>query len=771
MTSINSKDNNLYDVLIKSGKRPNKSIIPPRRISSQTSISELPSSISNNRELTKRPSDYYIQKLSSSCLNLSNGKRPISGDSIISLNSTYSDEISLASYSETHDTRLSSLTSTSVSPEVSPNLSSSAIHNNLKRFTLEDTSTKSMENENLNHSLSTITSDKVLESDPRPYDVSINSMTSFNSTTSSINSAGPTRSLSTKSVHSTTTLTRTKTKYLSQEEIKCRQKLRKKQYDDSYNEDEILPNDIDLVFNVPVIKSQNELYVQKKFRSNLIDDNNYKPFPLPGKLRSNSTPNMRTLNLINLSTTQINETVEEEYEAKPGDNDESYDKNSNDSNSDSFENDDSEIINNISNYYNERSKSYSKLAQINRHENMMYKLPSYVRSQSSIDDLQFISPEKLQYVDQTRPINLPPKTEGDKTKHNKELQKMIKDFERHSLSDASSVSSIIINDNESKASIKSWNDLLNSENFNKRIVSEKNVVRKLNWDSNCIEPERFNYFMRLLTFHVNSESVSKIDSKYEELFKVYGNLNESIKKNRNIEFDMIISKAMTKPLISSYATNIPSFKSNYSKLLFLKSIDNSLHKHDEIFLIPILLILFPNIDTRDHYKMIDLIDSEIFNKNLILAANNDFSQWGQKLPRKMSKFLANIDLKEFDNLTFNKVFEILLQFNDKMPLSISAGPSASTSLPSSQISCCLEIVFKCLQLMLIYNVNTKTKLINHKKIIDSFVVVVVKYYHINWMDLGDLVDNNKSIKLNFNINNSVNLSSFVDKMFGVFKNI
>jgi hypothetical protein len=553
---------------------------------------------------------------------------------------------------------------------------------------------------------------------------------------------------------------------MSQEDIRNRQKLRKKQYDDSYNEDEILPDDISLVFNVPVIKNTNELYVQKKFRSNLIDDNNYKPFPLPGKLRSNSSPNIKTISLFNNTIEKVDEEgeddrIEEEMGEIDADAVQGESTQCPNESTDSFDNEDSEITQNLSNYYSERSKSYSKLVQISRHENMMYKLPAFIKSQSSIDELQFISPEKLNYIDQTRPINLPPKAEGDKVKHNKELQKMFKDFEKVNVSEYS-ISSASLKSVECDAS---WDGLLNKDNFNKRVVQDKNMVRKLNWDSNCPESERYRYFMKILNFH--SDRSLKIEENYHRLMHVYDNLISSIRTNRNLEFDKIISFTLKKPIISSNVKDVESFRRDYNTLLFLKSIDNSLHKHDESFLIPMILALFPHNTLLEQFQLVELLDSEIFNKELVLAINDDFSAWSTKLPKKIAKYLANFNLKEFDSLSFNKLFEILLQFNDKLPLSISA---TSGPISASPVSCSLEVVYKFLQLLAVYNINLKTRLLNHKKIFGSLLVVVIKYYHINWLDINELIEDNKSIKLNFNTNNQINSHNFFEKWFNVFKN-
>lgn len=853
LSSASLASDNYYDILIKASKRP-KPVVHPKRLGSQTNITEHEAPTTGTSTgagatvgagagaavaaAGKRPGDYYIQKLSNSSVNLA--KRPISGDSIMSLNSNFSDEVSVNSSNfDPHDSRLSSLTSNSItSPNDSPKINS---------YKLDDS---------VNESLSTITSDKARPS-PRPapiisnsapviplvkklnsnakldtfhskgpktkpLDSNNNSRISVNDTTSSSMNASIDSSLNdSMSIHSSSyqnkpmsmstsnlSLTRTKTKYLSQEDIKKRQRLRKQQYEDSYNEDEILGNDMDLVFNVPVIKNQNELYMKKNIRNNLVDNDNYKPFPLPGKLRSNSSPNVNLS--VNTSIDSLHEIPEPdnsrilddhlaesthaysqeiiEEEDEDADEQGSIDDTSFGSNehtkdfnaSSDFVND-SQIVSDISNYYTQRSKSYSKFVQMSRHEHMMYKLPNYIKSQSSIDDLNLMSPEKLMFVDQTRPINLPPKASNDKVKHNKELHKMINDFNNNGFGFGEET-----NFNEEINCENDWDQLLklDDDRFVKRLVNEKNVVRKLNWDSNCPSSERYDYFMRLLTIPMDGNSAQELTDSlvqsFNRLENVYSNLSESIKVNRDVEFDKSINDLISRPLINSIINTplmeVDSFKKRFKKLLYIKSLDNNLHTHDETFLIPISLIIFPTKSLLDQYIMIEVLNQQIFNKDLIYNVNNNFDDWTTKLPKKASKFLNNINLKEFDGLNFNNLFKILLQFNDKLPLSMSASnpstPIMNLSYKKLMISSCsVELIFKFLQLLVVYNVNSKTKSINHLKLFQSFLMVVIKYYHINWLDHNELTKNNKSIKLNFNIDNLVNLNSFNDKWKHIFKSI
>lgn len=703
---------NYFDVSIKSKRKPN---VPLKRHSSANNLSNE----------FKRPGDYYIQKLSNSSLNLS--KRPISGDSIVSLNSTYSDDISINS--EIHDSRLSSLTSNSII--ISPNDSPQSGKLDDSVTTIKDLNEFPQIVEDPEEKEDILESNETVATIPP------------SKSNSSLSNMSPNTSFGTplKSV-STTTLTRTKTKYLSQQEIKTRQRLRKKAYDDSYNEDEILSNDIDLVFNVPVIKNQSELYLKKNLRTDF--DDKYKPFPLPGKLRSNSTPNIKTGNLsINSSMSSINTHNDTDHNIT---NESIIEEDSS-----SFEDgdEDSMIISNISNYYNERSKSYSKLMKSSRQDNLLYKLPSFVKSQSSLDDLNLMSLEKLTVIDQTRPINLPPKNSNDIMKHNKELQKILNDLHDE------------VNFKDDDEFRTDWIKLF--DNLLIKLSTQKNLIRKLNWESNCIHEERFNYFMKILLKDENSD---KIDEKFHDLMKIYENLNESIKTNRILEFNKIFQDLINKPLFHSL--NLLIYKQQFLDLMFLLSLDNNLHKHDEIFLIPITLILFPEVEIIEKFKFLRLFNDKIFNKDLIMNINENFENWSVKLPKKVRPFLNNFNLKEFTNLNFLKFLEILLQLNDKLPLSISASNPSTPILKNNIKSCNLEIIYKFLQLLVIYSVNSTSKNYNQLKIFQSFLMVLIKYYHINWNDFNDLIKLNKSIKINFNMDQGINLNNFVDKWRNIF---
>lgn len=750
---MNPNNDNYYDVQIKSKKR-----LPyhqTRRVNSQPQLPTL--------NETKRPGDYYIQKLSNSSVNLVKDKRPISGDSILSLHSSYSDEMSSVASSnfEGHDSRLSSMTSNSiVSPSDSPLLVQREIEPVKGSGLVNSFGPSSGDSV---HSGGSIGPESIGPESIGPESIGPESIEDLNASLSTITvkdkSVPPSPKASKSSSSPSLSLSRTKSKYMAPNEIKQRKLRRKQTYDESYNEDEILPNDIDLVFNVPVMKDQSQIYVKRNdsfSRSDLIDDV-YKPFPLPGKLRSSSTPSLSNPTASNTSTTNDSSIIEEDEE--------------------SMENDDSQITNNISNYYNERSKSHNKLMKATRDESMLYKLPNYVRSQSSLDDLNLMSPEKLNAVDQTRPINLPPKTNEERAKHNRQVSRMFSAGNNGSGHELKQPIDLSVDGTSSSSSSSShasqWESLINDENFYTRLTKDKNIIRKLNWDTNCSDDIKYSYYLKVLA--PSSSELKSIHDNYNRLLGIYDTLNDSIKANRNLEFNNVASKIINRPLMSSITelSDKRQLEQNFTKLLFLKSLDNNLHKHDEMFLIPLLLMNFPNNDLIDIFTLIKLIDDKVLTSNLLGELNHSLEKWSIKLPSKINLYLKNINLKEFQLLNCNNYFEILNQLNDKLPLSLSAPstPIVSRSFNFENDSCVLGLMNKLLELLITYTNNPKTQITNQIKILQSFLVVIVKYYHINWNDFNELIKSNGSIKINYNVDQKVNMKSFNDKWKEVFRNI
>ncbi|EAZ63675.2 hypothetical protein PICST_51421 [Scheffersomyces stipitis CBS 6054] len=895
----NINNNNYYDIaisltsnssIVTSGSSSSKKS-SPKRVSSMSALTTL----NEVKPTAKRPGDYYIQKLSQSSLSLItanshsqshkndtvNGRnypRPRSGESLASLRTSYSDEVSsiVSSQFDTPietssrqsqnmlaDSRLSSLTSNSIAPSEAPSI------NNFN-FTSSTTITAEDGDCNSCNSCSNDHSD-YLDGDSSPditYDHNcstssistlstrnssrLSSSSSFSHSHSARNSKGNskashpvTRSYSTsnikqRSTSSSPSLSRSKTRYISSKEIKERQMLRKKKYDENDDDEEILTNELDnLVFNVPVIKNHSELYLLSSSssamlsRSDLMTDNDnnkyningsiMKPCPLPGKLGSQTD-----LSIINSHGNDLTQdSIVEEAEG-----DDTMIAVANLS-----MNDDSEISNNISQFYNQRSTSMSKIAKLSREQTMMYKLPNFVKSQSSMEDLHLISLEKLNLIDQTRPINLPPKSGLDKSKHNREFQKVLTNFELNTknLNDARNRSSQIHAQNQ-QLWMKYVSSLVDEETtskqFNKKFSYEKNAIRKLAWDSNIPSAFRFQFFMQILSHNNNSQdSVHTINNSFTLFDQKYQNLSDTIRKNKDVEFNNIVDVVLHRPMfdailkeVSSSSTfSLASLKDNFKYLLYIKSLSEyGLHKHDQVFLIPVLLVLFQNTQSlQEIYCLLELINQQILNRDFLSTLNGALGNWSDlknlsshpgTSSTYLSKFLSKLNnLDEFDKLNSNSFFEILLQFNDKLPLSLSApstpimnhpgqfsfthSPSSSSNLscasnlsdgnnnsninnsdnitPRTSVSgsddfvdinsSALQLMIKLLQLLIIHSNSVKSKDKNNMKIVSTFLVVTFQFYHINWNSFQELIKLNKSIRLNKTADQVANLDAFVEK--------
>ncbi|ODV78012.1 uncharacterized protein CANTADRAFT_54040, partial [Suhomyces tanzawaensis NRRL Y-17324] len=887
-------DDNYYDISISS-KKPYSasSIIPaikkkfgPKRIGSLNSLSTLSeASVPMAHSSIKRPGDYFVQKLSKETRTGDSRHvdihRPISGDSIVSLHSNFSDEASLVASSQFDtpkelgnpmlESRLSSMTSNSIinaSPLDSPSFQYYKGAGDAHSFEAGDDDDDDLfnyhyandENTHHNTSLSTITSKNsslVLAKGPAylpkasktsPHLPRSASQSSGHST-SSLTHSSPPKKLAGRSAPG---LSRSKTKFLSSKETKERQQLRKKKYEENDDDDEILVNDLDnLVFNVPVIKNHSELYllnlksqssihtpttiksassssVDLFTRSDLMVDNdnkyniNSKAHAKPRALSSpKSSTNGKLMVQTDLKNTRFSATedsiVEEDEDSFPGHS----------------SIDDSELTRNISSFYDQRSASFAKLVKSSREQTMMHKLPNFVKHQSSMDDLHLISQEKLNVIDQTRPVHLPPKPDGDKTKHNREFQKVLSNFELNnkSLNDARRKSNQILAQNQQQW-IKMVIALIEEPNaklFNKKFSYDKNTIRKLAWESNVPTSLRYQFFLKILSSNNGSQdSVNTINNSFNLFDKKYQELSASIKNNKDLEFNKIIERVLQRPLfeciLKEIEVTVPNFslvkfKESFRYLLYIKSLSEyGLLKHDEMFLIPLLLVLFQTTQSiQEIYCMVELINKEVFNRELLSDFNSALDTWTNPKQASyqssyLSKYLGGFQasLGEFENLKSNSFFDILSQINDRLPLSLSAPstpilaqqsfgipvlwnspnssvshstefsnspenltPRTSTSTGDEQHtevnSSALQLMIKLLQMLIIYSNSVKTRNKNGKKVLQTFLMVIFQYYHINWNNFQELVKHNRSIKLNHSTDQVTNLNCFVDKWTEAFK--
>ncbi|CAI5759366.1 unnamed protein product [Candida verbasci] len=764
--STSSLNDNLYDISInqqrimvnnQQNSKPKSNCPTPKRIASMTSLptlNEIPNSTVHST--SKRPGDYYIQKINSSKSNLppqlvipmspqyTFNKPRLSGDSTLSFQSSI--------ISDDHSSILSSQFDAPMTTSSAATSATSATSTTSTTSTTQDSSSRlNSLTTNSPFTDSNSTLKNIPQSKPP---VTPNNLRSA-STTNVHQQVSPSFKSRSKSATAIPTITRSKSKFMSLKEAKERQILRKKKYEENDVDEEILSQDLDnLIFNVPVIKNYNELYSKSsssqinipKTRSNSTTStgsgssspgntslsrvdlvgsdfdkyhNQIKPCPLPGKL-----------------------SMVEEAEF----------------------NEDSEITKNISQFYQSRSLSTAKLAKVNRSNNMLYKLPNYIKSQSSLDDLHLISVEKLNIIEQSnRPINLPPKSINEKNKHKKEAEILFTNYnstKRNSTNERVNKQSQIDEFNQQWRDLYSQLSTLDSKIFNKQFNYQKNMIRKLAWDSSVPKKLLFNFMIMMLSKTGNSkDSINTIKNSYELFTIKYEHLSSQVKNNKEIEFDKIISHISSKPIFQNCSR---SFIVNFKYLLYIKSISEfGLNKLDEI-LIPILLSIFPQQSLSDTYTLLELINSEIFNREFISALNRSF---------------AKLSDSEFKDFNVNWLFNLICQFNDCLPLSLSA---PSTPIMSQhgfdienevekEVGCSLMIVEKLLTLLIIYSNSIKTKDKNNIKILNNFVNVIFKYYHLNWNDFKQCVNDNISIRLNYSSDDRVNLDSFVDKWKDIYK--
>lgn len=814
----NLSDHNLCEIPIHSTIRKKK-IPSVRRVGSVPSLPTLCES--------KRPGEYYIQKYSSSALQLQEVGENARPESLTSDGSKESDDASSlgsSHFDPTPDSRLSSMTSHSVYSNRASQCSNANIQNaNIQAPSAttpagpdvsDDSHCQSVDSlfECDDMSASTITLKK------EPVMPKLRSRSTSNIIRRSeklAKSENPPAIYRTNTAASSSSfmLSRSKTRYYNPQESKERKQLRKKAYDDNESDDVILPDDLDLVFNVPVIKNHAELFMTPRrgsssssssslSRHDLVnaDDNKYtssypmKPCPLPGKLSQSH---------LSLDT-QLPSMPEEPEKDHTVSND-------------------SQISANISDFYNQRLVSYSKLVKKSREQLMVYKLPNYVKSQSSVDDLSLFSPEKLDAVDQSRPINLPPKCSSDKAKHNKEFFKNLSSFEHSTRiqneSRVKSGESLVANQ---KAWFKLIADCPDGKLLSKKLSHEKNAIRKLAWDSIIPEKLRMDFFSSLLSLSVGEDYAADARSKYLALKHRYAELSDQMISSKDAEFASIIDSVLLRPLFSTFINDVFSsgsdfdmllFKENFKTLLYMRSLsEDGLKKHHETFVIPVFLILFQHHEPLDSvYVLMKMFDKHVFSASTIDDVNKYLARWCtlslmhsySHLYKSLSRFDS---LEEFECLNFTNFFDIIIQLHDQMPLSLSA-PSTpiiaqgaftplSSAKPSSEYgedhrsstnsdksarslesfdfntafmrSSSLSLVSIFLQLLVVYGNSPKSKKRNFLSLFQGFLLTVFKYYHINWNSYTELVRNNKPIKLNNSNDQHANLTSFLDKWRDTF---
>lgn len=823
--SPGSLDDNLCDIAIaddQKGFHKKKGPAYPRRVGLLISLSTIPDQ--------KRPSEYYLSRLglSSGLSSLLSSKRPDSNVSVGSSESCKdSDDACLVTSTpfDVPDSRLSSMTANSVySNRATDSLEANGkpSFHSIDEHTAEDA-------EHMAASVSTIVpvselamSTSSIADLPKPVRGPSTSIRAA-STSSVLDLKQRSASLSAHpaltrqaSVSSGLMLTRTKTRFYNAKESRERQQLRKKLYEDNDNDDEIPSNDMSLVFNVPVINNQGEIY--KTQRSSLssssmlsrqdlakVDDHSnpynsttpMRPCPLPGKL-SRSNVNIHHAGP-GSGIYENNNIIEED-----GSN-----------SSFSFSGDqDNEICQNLSEFYTQRSISLSKLVTASRKQVNSHGIPSYVKNQTSIEDLSLISPEKLEAVDQTRPINLPPKAACDKQKHLKEMSDMLMEYKNSSRTQNTSRTlfrELLM------ANQQSWLKLMlitDASEFDRKLNYDRKKHRNMNWESLVPEKYRFDYFMRVLRLNAPKQEEA-IRQSLALLNEKCNNLSPQMRMSKDAEFDQIIGRVMNRPMFYNFMQevktnpsmnfNVSDFRKNFKRMLYLKSMSTKgLEKHHWIFLIPSFLILFQSTENfADIYTSMEMYEACILSGPLLQTLNRTLSKWrtlskmsSSSISYKILSKFSNLD--EFEYLNSWSIFELMIQFNDRLPLSLSApstpvissmpGGIPDTSSPNSKDhaaeltggaldlengsvyskSSSLSVLGVFLQLTIVYS-RSKNKEFYINSLIQSFLLTVFQYYHFNWNNCNELVKSNKSIKLNTSSDQLLNLEAFLDKWKTIFK--
>lgn len=799
--SHHSLSDSLYDVSISKNNTQNARYTSggPKRVGLMTSLPTTDS---------RRPSDFFAAR--SSDVVAKSSSRPFSNVSLSSSDTSKdSDDQALVTLTpfDVVESRLSSATTASVYSTKNSDL-------DLKQILGTD--------RDLSSSSPVVSATATLSSRPLPDLPEVPPVTSssppkFSRQLSTMSKSG--LHVDAASIYS---LTRTKTRYYNPKEKKERQQLRKKLYEENNDDDVILSKDLTLVFNVPVIKKHHELYTHSQSSKSSyfsredivkVDDNKYnafkqpmKPCPLPGSLSQSQAHVKSAANSFNASYLESFHD-EQSYSDLHLASFHSVDT-------------DEEVSRNISDFYALRSESYSKLVRASR-DNHIYKLPHYIRSQNSIEDISLVSPEKLELIDQSRPINLPPKNSEDVSRHRKEINKVLKSVETWNKTNSLNRQRL----SENFASIQqTWNKVFEAGSrteLSQVLNSEKDKLRNGIWQNQVHEPFTYSFFKKVLLLNLGENMVSHFREEFEKLDFMHQALSEQMKATKNAEFDSVIAYVVARPLINNFLQDAKEcsqtdfryseFVKNFRHLLYLKSLsEGGLKKHHQLFLIPVFLILFRGESVGDVYLMIEMFDSEIFLDDLFADLAERLSRWTKLSSMSSSSLTYKVlsrfsTLDEFESLNSSTIFELILQFNDKLPLSLSApstpvlsrgsffsfnkiieenanglmesvrsASSNSDALLSSaltfnsSVSSSYMLLVTFLQLLVIFSRSRKRNQ-NYIKLLQSFLLTVFDYYHIGWVTSEELIKNNASIRLNHTNDQWVNLESFTSKWRQAFK--
>ena len=193
------------------------------------------------------------------------------------------------------------------------------------------------------------------------------------------------------------------------------------------------------------------------------------------------------------------------------------------------------------------------------------------------------------------------------------------------------------------------------------------------------------------------------------------------------------------------------------------------------------------------YCLLELINQEVFQRDFLHELNCKLNQWGasKTIPKSLSS--RNFTASEFEGLNYNWILEMILQFSDQLPLSLSAPSTpildqprqwesqhqqAQQQQPESQepqipeeepSPACLQLISKLFTLLIVYSNSIKTKTKNNLKVWESFIIAMFVYYHLNWNDYEELIKKNIPIRLNNSHDSRENLDCFVRKWKGLVK--
>lgn len=369
----------------------------------------------------------------------------------------------------------------------------------------------------------------------------------------------------------------------------------------------------------------------------------------------------------------------------------------------------SDMINSLSNQYNiEFSKKSCGLVK-DRYKNME-NLPIEIKELSSIglEDMKCVSSSKLKYLNQGRPIWLPPKTTHEIEKYKTELKCCIDTIYREEMKRHRWLNDYKVFIGENYEKLFDYNK--NNNNNNGNYESGNNWIHNIKFLNQIIRKIplpcelRYNIYMDLLEKPEYFESFAEVYNNYRKFVQ-----NDRYPYDKLLEIKVLIQDKIENKKIISLADDQRELSTIFF-LLKLKSISNQgLIKGDEIIIHH--LIKMKKLSIEQIWDLLQMIQ-HLINNSLY---ENEYEQYWQKTPRIMKLFWETQN-----DYKYTYWWDIMERIDN------------------------VDLFFWILDTIVVSTISTsKTRTTQRLKFMVSLPLLITKDYHYGWDTLSSIHDISK----------------------------